>query len=67
MKSITRNIGGESLTLTCSKVKTKLMRGEHVTTRWTVDDGSGVKCSFLGAKAARRYLSSFANYEGMLL
>ena len=66
-KSIKRVIGGEEFTLTCTKVKTNLINGEHVTTRWTAKEGGGVGASFLGAKALRRYLNSFSDYEGVLL
>lgn len=66
-KSIKRVIGGEEFTLTCTKVKTSLVSGEHVTTRWAAKECGGVSVSFCGAKALRKYLTSFSSYKGVLL
>jgi hypothetical protein len=57
MKTLNKNIAGIEYILTCTKKATKLIAGNHITTRWTIKEvGDSVGISLLGADAVRRYI-----------
>jgi hypothetical protein len=59
MKTLNKNIAGIECILTCSRKATKLVAGNHITTRWTIKEvGDSVGVSLLGASSVRKYIAA---------